>query len=203
MSESTVRCAGPDDRSEIAAVLAAAFASDPITKWILDGRRHPERDLRVMFGAIVREALKQGGHHVYVTNDGDAAAIWADVDRWKMSALTMLRLVPAGLRTGFVRTRAVKLNAAIQRAHPRSPHYYLEMIGTRPDRQGKGVGSMLLAALVEHSDADGVGTYLESSNPNNLAFYGRHGFDPQPAYALPKGCPPHTPMWRDPRTPSY
>ena len=152
-----------------------------------------------MFSAIVSEAFRQTGLHVVVTSDGAGAAIWAGVDHWKMSTLAMVRLTPAAIRAGFARARAVKLSAALQRAHPRAPHHYLEVIGTRPDRQGTGVGSSLVTALVERSDADGVGTYLESSNPHNLAFYRRHGFEPQTAIALPEGCPPNTPMWREPR----
>lgn len=202
MSDAVVRRAGPDDRFEIAQLLAAAFVSDPIARWILEGRLHPERDLRVMFAAILREALRQPGHHVCVTSDGAGAAIWAGVDRWKMPTLAMLRLTPTALRTGFGRTRAIRLNAALQRAHPRAPHHYLEVIGTRPDRQGKGTGSLLVTTLLEQSDTAGVGTYLESSNPHNLAFYRRHGFEPQPVFPLPEGCPPNTPMWRELRIPA-
>ena len=95
-------------------------------------------------------------------------------------------------------SRAIRLDFAMQRAHPKTPHHYLQMIGTRPERQGTGAGTMLIATLLKSCDEAEIGAYLESSNPENLPFYARHGFVPRPSFPLPKGCPPCTPMWRDP-----
>ena len=198
MSEVTIRKAAPEDKAEAAEILAAAFASDPLALWILDRRHDAERDLRVMFSAILGRALKQADHHVYITSDGSGAALWFDVGRWKMSVATKLRLWPAALRTGFSGSRAIRLDFAMQRAHPKTPHHYLQMIGTRPERQGTGAGTMLIATLLKSCDEAEIGAYLESSNPENLPFYARHGFVPRPSFPLPKGCPPCTPMWRDP-----
>jgi ribosomal protein S18 acetylase RimI-like enzyme len=194
----TVRRAALDDRAALAEILAAAFASDPLALWVLEGRRDPERDLRVMFSAILGEALKQRDHHVYITNDSSGAALWFDVGRWKMPVPTKLKLWPTAVRTGFSSRRAIRLDFAMQKAHPKTPHHYLQMIGTRPERQGKGAGTMLISTLLEACDREKLGAYLESSNPENLPFYGRHGFEGQPSFPLPKGCPPCTPMWRDP-----
>jgi GNAT superfamily N-acetyltransferase len=201
VSEITVRRAALDDRTEAAEILAAAFASDPLALWTLEGRPDPQRDMRVMFSAIVGEALKQPDHHVCITTDGSGAAVWFDVGRWKMSVATKMRLWPTAARTGFFRGRAIRLDLAMHKAHPTAPHHYLQMIGTRPERQGKGAGTMLISTLLESCDAVKRGAYLESSNPENLPFYGRHGFSPRPSFPLPKGCPPCTPMWRDPKLP--
>ena len=202
ITASFVRRAAPSDGPEVAAILAEAFASDPIARWVLDGRRDPERDLRTMFAGMVREAIRQPDHQVHLTDDGSGAAVWFGIDRWKMSAMTMLRLWPSAVRTGFARARSMRLSSAAQKAHPRTAHYYLELIGTRPALQGKGTGTLLMRAMLERCDRDGVPAYLESSNPQNIPFYRRHGFELRPSFPLPKGCPPHSPMWRDPRPPA-
>lgn len=147
---------------------------------------------------MTAHALKLPGDSVYVSNEGSCAAVFFGPDQWKMPVRAMVKQWPSALRAGFVGMRGLRLNAATQRAHPRAPHRYLELIGTLPDRQGKGAGSAMLRLLLELCDREGLPAYLESSNPDNDPFYARHGFKPTPPFALPRGCPPLTPMWREP-----
>jgi ribosomal protein S18 acetylase RimI-like enzyme len=87
----------------------------------------------------------------------------------------------------------------MERAHPRSPpHWYLAVLGTEPELQGRGLGSAVLAPVLEQADRDGVAAYLESSKESNIAFYARHGFRVSGEVRLPRG-PKLWPMWRDPR----
>jgi len=72
------------------------------------------------------------------------------------------------------------------------------VLGTDPASQGRGIGSALLAPVLETCDRDGVGAYLESSKERNLAFYARHGFRMTGEVDLPRG-PRVWLMWRDPR----
>jgi GNAT superfamily N-acetyltransferase len=90
--------------------------------------------------------------------------------------------------------------AAVEHVHPTPPHYYLAVLGTRPDRQGMGIGSSLLRPVLDRCDAEGVGAYLESSKERNVPFYRRHGFEVTTALRLPGGGPTVWPMWRSPRT---
>jgi ribosomal protein S18 acetylase RimI-like enzyme len=86
-----------------------------------------------------------------------------------------------------------------ERLHPAEPpHWYLAILGTDPDAQGRGLGSRLLAPVLERCDEDGVGAYLESSKERNIAFYARHGFRVTRTWRLPRG-PLLWAMWRDPR----
>jgi ribosomal protein S18 acetylase RimI-like enzyme len=87
----------------------------------------------------------------------------------------------------------------IEKHHPSEPHWYLEAIGTVPEARGRGIGPSVLTPVLERCDATGLPAYLESSNPRNISFYERHGFVAMPLFPLPDGCPPITPMWRDPR----
>ena len=55
--------------------------------------------------------------------------------------------------------------------------YHLNMIGTASRMQGKGIGSKLLKYGVSRASNLGVKCYLESSNPRNVPFYLRNGFE--------------------------
>ncbi len=87
--------------------------------------------------------------------------------------------------------------STIERQHPRTPHWYLAVLGTDPIHQGKGIGSALLAPILDRCDREGIGAYLESSKQSNIAFYRRHRFEVTGEIVLPGG-PPVWPMWRDP-----
>ena len=56
-----------------------------------------------------------------------------------------------------------------EKRHPREEHWYLEVLGTRPDRQGEGLGSALIRHGLERAEQDGLPAYLESSKESNVA----------------------------------
>jgi ribosomal protein S18 acetylase RimI-like enzyme len=70
----------------------------------------------------------------------------------------------------------MRLGSNAARAHPTEPHWYLVVLGVRPSHQGHGHGSRLVAAGLHHADRDGTASYLEASDPANVAFYQRFGF---------------------------
>jgi ribosomal protein S18 acetylase RimI-like enzyme len=79
--------------------------------------------------------------------------------------------------------------------HPQEEHLYLAVVGVRPERRGRGLGATLLAPGLEHADRHRLPCYLESSNPRNIAFYERLGFEVSGAHEVP-GVPVITCMWR-------
>jgi ribosomal protein S18 acetylase RimI-like enzyme len=88
----------------------------------------------------------------------------------------------------------------VERLHPKGPpHWYLGVLGTRKKAQGRGVGSSLLAPVLDRCDDEGIPAYLESSKHSNIAFYRRHGFEVTGEIPLPFGGPSVWSMWRDPR----
>jgi ribosomal protein S18 acetylase RimI-like enzyme len=63
------------------------------------------------------------------------------------------------------------------KAHPSYPYWYLPWFGVDASRQGSGLGGQLLANCLAVVDAAHLPAYLESTNPRNVPFYERHGFE--------------------------
>lgn len=196
----TARLATRSDQGTLADVLAHAFAADPIWRWLApDDHRYTTR-APAMFAEELHQKVRQG--HVYTTDERSGAALWAPPGMWKTSPLGALGALVPGIRllgpSGI--RRGIELIGRMERAHPRDDHWYLAVLGTHPDHQGRGVGSAVVEPVLARCDLDGVPAYLESSNPANVAFYERHGFRVT-GQVTPTGGPPLDSMWRDPQPP--
>jgi ribosomal protein S18 acetylase RimI-like enzyme len=55
------------------------------------------------------------------------------------------------------------------------PHWYLELIATMKEFQGKGAGGMLMKWGVDRADEDGWECYLDST-PDGIQLYEKYGF---------------------------
>jgi GNAT superfamily N-acetyltransferase len=193
------RIATRADVPALASALAAAFRSDPVWRWITGA--DPERwDARAprAFGAEVAVKLPYG--HTYTVDDRVGAALWAPPATWRGTVGDGLRVARPmlGLCGLAGSRRGIGVLRATEKAHPKGDHWYLAVLGTDPDHQGRGIGSALLQPVLERCDLDGTGAYLESSKPENVPFYERHGFRTTDVIT-PGGCPPLTLMWRDPQ----
>jgi GNAT superfamily N-acetyltransferase len=192
-----VRRAAPAALPPMASTLARAFADDPVMDWFFPDPARRARYVERMFRLRVGSLLDLG--ETYTTDGHLGGAVWAPPGRWELSPLRglalMLRIVPmTRARTPLLATGWTKIDAV----HPREPHYYLAILGTEPDAQGQGIGSALLAPVLDDCDRNEIPAFLESSKRSNLAFYARHGFRVTGELDLPEG--PHIwLMWRDPR----
>lgn len=194
-----MRRASTHDLEGMAEALSLSFHDDPVMRWLFgDEHPRPMRYTRPFFAIEGRRHLR---HQTVYTSDGHAgAAYWDPPGQWRSSPSSILRLAPVILRGMGTRTlKALQGLGRLEKAHAAHPeHYYLAVLGTRPDRQGEGIGSALLAPVLATCDTEGVGAYLESSKEANIPFYRRHGFEVVGEVTFPSG-PTVWPMWRDPR----
>jgi ribosomal protein S18 acetylase RimI-like enzyme len=194
-----IRRATAQDIPALARMLARAFYDDPVATWAWRPDSLRLRALERFQAARMRQLID--GEEVWASDDLACAALWAAPGRWHMSLRETADLVPAFLHPSlFVRMPLVAVGwEKLERSHPRRPpHYYLAVLGTDPDAQGRGLGSAVLGGVLEQCDRDGVGAYLESSKERNIDFYARHGFRVQEEITLLRG-PKMWKMWRDPR----
>jgi GNAT superfamily N-acetyltransferase len=99
--------------------------------------------------------------------------------------------------TGVRRATAATLAAAALR--PDRRHRCLEVLGSRPDRQGRGLGSAVLGPGLARCDREGLLAWTDTSSPENLRFYARFGFGVRARGELPGGGPPLWALGREPR----
>jgi GNAT superfamily N-acetyltransferase len=170
--------------------------------WMLPDAHLRRRKLHKLFEALTRHHhLAHGG--VEVAPDGSGiggAALWDPPGKWRQTRVEELRAMPALLMTfGTSLRRGIVAEEIMNAAHPEEPHWYLAVIGSDPDVRGKGFGQVLMQSRLDRCDAEHAPAYLESSNPVNVPYYERFGFEVTGELTLPGGGPSLIPMWRRPR----
>jgi len=193
----TARKADPADVDALATTLARAFDDDPLTVWLFPKANARRRRLPAFFRSLLRASMPFG--EVYTTSDARCAAIWNPPGTFPLGLYTDARL-------GLTTTRLVGLRIAtcaqglmyFASHHPKERHWYLQMLGTAPESRSQGLGSAILAPVLERCDREGERVYLESSKERNIPFYARHGFEVSEEIQVPRG-PVVWAMWRDPR----
>ncbi|MEO6629464.1 MAG: GNAT family N-acetyltransferase [Aquihabitans sp.] len=196
---STIRPATASDIPAVGRILASAFLGDPLMEWLVPRSDRFEERAAPWFAADA--AAKLTGHgEVHVDCDMRGAAIWSSPDHWKGTLREAVQVLPSSVRLfGTKLPRGIRTLMAMERDHPKDPpHWYLAVIGTHRDHQGKGVGGALLTAVLDRCDEQGLPAYLESSKQVNVAFYARYGFEVTKEHVTPGG-PPMWLMWREPR----
>jgi GNAT superfamily N-acetyltransferase len=184
-----------------ASTLSRAFADDPILMWMARDRVCDHGRLASAFRQLIEGELRKPDPVLFMTADGGSAAIWQGIDAWKSSVSESIRALPSwGRLFGLGVGRALRATTIMDKVHPTAPHYHLYFVGTDPARQGQGLGTAVLQPMLDRCDTEGVAVYLENSNPRNEALYARFGFVSTGPIPLPKGAPPFTAMWREPRS---
>jgi ribosomal protein S18 acetylase RimI-like enzyme len=186
------------DIPELIETLASAFRDDPVTCWMFDDPEQRPEQLRIWKRFCLEMGLTRG--HVYSTGGNRAASIWAPPDTSLFDELWGPRM--AKLMTEQLGDRAgavMQAMAGVLQHSPSEPHFYLFILGTHAGTQGQGLGSQVLKPVLDVCDAQGLPARLESSNPRNLPFYRRHGFEVVGEIELEAGGPVIRPMHRTPR----
>ncbi|MFG2502393.1 GNAT family N-acetyltransferase [Streptomyces sp. NPDC048441] len=192
-----IRRAGESDRADVVRLLDDAFREDPVSSWVFPGEEHRRRRHGALMEAFLDMALSEG--FVDITEDGDAVALWWSVPAGEHEGDED---GPAQLRAAVdpANERVEEIGRLTSEAHPTDrAHQYLHMIGVSSERQGEGLGSALIGAVLERCDREGLHAYLEASNSRSRDLYARLGFVfTGDAIDLPDG-PRLWPMWREPK----
>lgn len=162
-------------------LLGRAFAEDPLMTFWLPKAAQRHRHVPRLMRFVVRYSLQYG--IVETTSPENGIACWLPPGEVNFHYGALLRTgwLPIPFQSGlhnYARmfdnenyTHLIRL-----RACP-GMHWYLWALGVEPARQGQGIGGTLLAAGLEHVDAQGLPCYLETHNPRNLPIYRHFGFE--------------------------
>lgn len=196
-----VRSLRPEEVDAGADVLARAFWDDPVMDVLIPpgARRRDRRMVHLYRWTIVDAMRRRGG--VLTTDDLAAVATWHAPGQPRPGPVELLRAAPMGLRAiGPTNLpRSLQVLEATQRAHPRVPHWYLQVLGSDPRRRGSGAAAATVERVLEQVDDEGVGAYLESSKEENVPYYERFGFTVTDELVPIEDGPRLWLMWRDPR----
>lgn len=133
-----------------------------------------------MFSAIIRSSVARA--EVWTTATTDGIAVWRPPTRERPEGAKHDEADSDDLPALFGPAAFERFSAffaAIEPFHHEAapgPHWYLEILGVDPTRQGQGIGSGLIQPVLARADADGVACYLETANPKNVPFYLGRGF---------------------------
>jgi GNAT superfamily N-acetyltransferase len=203
-SLSVTRLTDAQERA-VGEMLGRAFAFDPIFVYV-----EPDPSRRASFLAEFMSALTRRSHRLaeaWVTApEVFGASLWKGPDLRTLSAeqlaMTGLDRIPEWLSpTAAARFDEVfdRVEAALEEDAP-EPVYYLGVLGVAPERRGRGVGSRLMAPVLDRADREGLSVTLETANPHNLPLYRRHGFEVKQEVVVPtSGGPTVWTMKRNPR----
>ena len=194
--DDTVRRADVADVEPFADTLTLSFLDDPVMTWVFPDHDVRARRLAAMWRFVAGGLYLPGGACTTLPGH-EAVAQWRAPDAppadafWDEHGAELAVLLEGDL------DRIGALGEAMGAHHPDEPHWYLLAIGTRPEVQGRGLGSVLLAHTLATADERGEPAYLEATSPRSRALYARFGFEVVEEFA-PDGCPPLWAMWRDP-----
>lgn len=190
------------DLEDITSVLAAAFADDPVQRWLFAPAAAPDDARRALFEVFTPDYFWLGhAYVVHVAGTVRGAALWAPPDRNPLQGDRVQELLGA-LEPHLGQETVPRLGQLARAAEyrPPVPHFYLGILGVDPVSQSNGLGGTLVAPVLAECDRTGVLAHLESSNPRNVPFYERHGFVVEADYRCGADGPVMTMMTRQPRS---
>lgn len=202
MSCKIIACSESSQVDHLASTLASAFLHDPVLRHIVDPL--PANDtLYILYKGWLSQNIRQSRSKgvIHATQDLSCVAMWAEPGYHRMSLIT--RFFTSIYMRFLLGTRASAMLTfldATERQHPTEPHVYLQVLGTHQNYQGNGLGARVIHEMLADCDRKGVPAYTESSNPRNVPFYQRQGFQViGMVKGLPDGFPPLTRLWRPPK----
>lgn len=188
-----VRRADASDVDEACAVLADAFTDYPWTRWTVDAERHGERIEGLQRLCMERITLPYGEAWV-ACDEGDdivSVAMWMLPTSVVPDSVLAEAAPELATLEGTRHAASVAAEARLAELRPAVPHYYLGVVGTRRDQQGRGHATSLLRPVLDRVERSGDAAYLETSDPRNCEFYARLGFVTIAELAIADGAGPH------------
>lgn len=172
MENIEIKVAGLEHQENVLVTAQLAFAADPFFRWLMP-------DPVIYLNSYAKVIMAMAGksfenESAFYSENFSAVSLWlppgvnAEDD---LVGTTLLEIMPEQLQESLV-----LLGEEIGKYHPDNC-WYLVVLGVDVIKQGQGLGAAMLKQTLKQCDEQGVPAYLESSNPNNISLYQRHGFE--------------------------
>jgi GNAT superfamily N-acetyltransferase len=174
------------DLESLVATLSSAFADDVMIRWPM-----PDATLdddRALFHAIMAPYVELGV--AWQIGDALGCAAWLPPAEMAQFAEIEISTRPAIHRlTSDGGARYDAFWDWLDSHLPAEPCWLLDLVGVRPDAQGRGIGRALITHGVERAYAAGQTAFLETGNRANVARYESLGFRVVDEGQAPDGGP--------------
>jgi GNAT superfamily N-acetyltransferase len=167
MSDVEVRRATRADRDRVVDTFTAAFETDPALRFFFPDEEYAAH-APAFAGWLFDRRVDAGT--VWVVDDGASVALWDGPER-------VAPAVPAPVLPDGPRERLDAYDAAVHHHLPTTPHWYLGVLATHPDRAGQRLGRTVMASGLAEAARDGLPAYLETTNPRNVDIYRAAGWE--------------------------
>ena len=117
--------------------------------------------------------------NVFLSHDKKACALILMPDKKKTNLKSVwldIKLITSCIGISNIK-KALERESKINKLHPKGLMYYLWFIGVDPQEQNKGIGSTLLADVINEGVRSNRSVYLETSTLKNIPWYEKFGFE--------------------------
>lgn len=184
----------PSELDVVARVLAESFTDNPFHIWAMPKAATRLEDATVFFTLYLRW-MRPYSWDVLATADRSAVSVTRLVRQGESGYPDSVRYMPMLIRT---RSPINDYFQWIETFRPKVEHECLEFIGCLPEHRSKGLGSLVLRSMLAKADREGLPVWAFSTNPRNLTFYRRNGFEIGDELRRDASTPPVTPLWHPP-----
>ncbi len=172
-----------EDQIDVAAsILARAFQLDPPMIYTVPDAAERARLLPSFMKTFVTYA-SMFGKPLTTAEKPEAVALWLPLDDLRDTPerdhQAGIDQIPAIFGAEAFR-RMMHIAKISERFHLQAApgkHLYLQFLGVEPARQGQGLGSALVRAMLQRADAERIPCYLDTFQPRNVPLYQKHGFE--------------------------
>lgn len=193
MSSQTARKLSLGDLPDATRVLSDAFFPDPLWVYLYKDEKKRAKYLYLIFKHVLRFCIVNDLAYG-VNQPVEAVAIWVipqdSGKKVKISGvhiLSMVRLLFSNFSIAMLRAIPVFWDLYSKQKKQMSGRYYkLEILGVRPESQGKGYSTTLVKPFIAEAKNRGMSIYLETMASKNVTLYEHLGFSNIEHFSAPE-----------------
>ncbi|MCI0703140.1 MAG: GNAT family N-acetyltransferase [Planctomycetia bacterium] len=182
MTELVIEQLTPRDEREAVESLTEAFVEYPLLVALCPNAKRRPRATEAFCRMLLRLSVRAEG--AFATADRAAVACALPPGReWPSEwAFMPVGAISLAWRLGWRGTRLLKrlergFDDTRAKHIGKRPHWYLYLLGVRPEMQRKGLSRAVLQPLFEIADRDKLPIYLETMTETNVPIYQKLGFE--------------------------